>query len=302
MRTKNQTFGFVQKTLLNQLAYVDYKGNFTDSIAKFFKTDDSINIPKKELTILIYEFYLSEKTERLKETGRLKISMRFFVNNNENNFKEALFIDSIYEFNSLDVTKKLFESANIHLHEIRNQIIDLGIKNSFEKKPNSYSYNDLLKLDSIEKINIPIYGDVKIKSGIFYSYAQFQKNTPDSASLIIDMKDLKNIKILEYDYEKEENVEISTKNIYAIAIKDTLLKATSVGFYRLYKENNEYYYVGKTSYTPVRDKAEISAGYILFGLVGAVIAQSTQKNRNFFVLKIGYLKGNSIPLSPIDDY
>jgi hypothetical protein len=116
------------------------------------------------------------------------------------------------------------------------------------------------------------------------------------------MKNLKNIKVFEYDSAKDENVEISTKNIYAIAIKDTLLKATAIGFYKMFRENNEYYYVGKTSYTPYMDYSEVYVSQMVFGLVGAAIAINHQKNSNFYILKIGYLRGNSIPLSPIDDY
>jgi hypothetical protein len=35
-----------------------------------------------------------------------------------------------------------------------------------------------------------------------------------------------------------------------------------------------------------------------FGLIGAAIANATQKDKDKYVFKINYSKGNSIPISP----
>ena len=301
MRTQNQTFGFVQTGALNELSFVGYDGNFTANPASFFRNDQDSAINQKELTVLIYEFYISEKTDRMKETGRLKFSMRFFINTNDNKFKEALFIDSIYTVNSLDVTKKLLESVSMHLCEIRSKIIELGKKSQVDKLQYLFSSEELLKLDSIEKSKILIYNSDIIKKGIYYSYNQFKNNTPDTATFTIDAMDLKDIKVFEFDKEKDENVEISSKNIYAVSDGYTLLKATANGFYKMYKENEDFYYLGKTSYTPNIDQSRVAMNQIAFGLIGAAIAREKEQKRHFFKLKIGYLTGSSIPISAIAD-
>jgi hypothetical protein len=61
--------------------------------------------------------------------------MRFFVNSDDNKFKESFFIDSIYTLNSLDVTKKLLQSVSTHLCEIRSKVIEQVKKDGAEKAP-----------------------------------------------------------------------------------------------------------------------------------------------------------------------
>jgi hypothetical protein len=107
--------------------------------------------------------------------------------------------------------------------------------------------------------------------------------------------------VFEYDKEREENVEVSTKNIYAVSDGYTVLKATANGFYKMYKENSDFYYIGKTSYTPNVDESRVAMNQIAFGFIGASIALEKERKRHFFKLKIGYLNGNSIPVSAVED-
>lgn len=295
-RISNQTLGFVQVGALNRIARVAFRGSLTEAVSKYFLALDTSGSTQRELTILLYEIYLSERTEGLSETGRLQHSMRLFAGDNQGKYAEIANIDSVYTFNSMDVTKKLLRSVSEHLCEIAA----LARETPAGKQENKllYSFADLQVLDSLEKLSLPIFNATKYNAGIFSGYTDFKNNTPDSAVITIDSSNLKDIKVYRWDAEKGKNKKIDCKTVYAVSDGNVLLKATKIGFYKLEKVDNDFYYVGQTSFSNANNVAVWGAA---FGLAGAAIASGAERNSGRFRFKINYMEGNSIPIAKANE-
>ncbi len=291
-RAENQTLGFVQVGALNRMAPVKYSGSLMDSLANFFKNVKAPSENPQELTIILNELYLSEKTEATSETGRLRISMRLFASTTPNQFKELFTIDSIYTCKGLDVTKKLLRSVSENLCVIAARAAGSKPLNSTNLL--AYSFAQLQQIDSLEKQNIPMYQTAKVNPGIYASYEAFKANSPDDSFITIDRSEAGHIKVYKWDKAKKRKTRVENKAVYAVSDGETLLKATTIGFYELKKINGDFYYVGQTSFSNANNTAMWGAA---FGVVGAVIAAESERNTQLYQFKLNYLKGNSIPIS-----
>lgn len=289
-RISNQTLGFVQVGVFRRIAQVVFQGNLADSLANYFLEKDTIGKTQNELTFMLYELYLSEETDASGETGRLKLSMRLFSKENDEKYSEILSIDSVYTFDALDVTRKLLRSVSQHMCEISAKASEMNLT-----KPGNtvrYSFSELQSLDSLEKLRIPIYNVDKFNAGIFKTYERFKINTPDSSIITIDESNPKKIKVFKWNGKRKKRVDC--RDVYAVSDGNSLFKATAIGFYKLQKINNDFYYVGQTSFSNSNNVAEMA---FTFGLVGAAIASGAERNTGLFRFRISYLKGNSIPVS-----
>ena len=298
-RVENQSLGFIQNGAFNSVNEIIFLGNLKDSLAKFFLTENDSTTTNSELTILLLDLNLSEQTYSFSEKGRLKLAMRLFTSSNNVYFKEILNIDSVYFVKAGDVTKRLLNSVSVQLFNISK----LAEGNKFNYLPNSpnYTLQELNAIDSIEKLKIPIYNTNKVKPGIYLNYKNFSANEPDSSIIEIAIKNERKIVVFSLDKESNQRTIIDNKNVYAVSDGTTVLKATQIGFYKLEKKENDFYYIGQTSATNYQSPnvgAAAVAG-MAFGLAGAIIANSVaiqNSNKPLHYFKLNYLKGNSVPI------
>ena len=295
-RSTEQTLGFVQIGGFNRIARVKFTGNLPDSLAAFFKNSDSTKMDGSELAISLYELYLSEKEEGFTETGRLKLCMRIFEKTREGNFAECYAIDSIYKFQAIDVTVKLMNSVSEHLCEISQSLIIS--RNDTFLSSKRYTYEELINLDSIEKLEIPIYTTTKYKCGIFANYDQFKMNLPETSIIEIDTSNCKNIKVYKYDSGKTNRTRLDNHSCYAVSDGNIVLKATAIGFYKLEKINSDFYFDGQTSFSNANN---VAMWTLAAGMIGAAVASGAERNYQRFRFKINYRKGNSVLISKAID-
>jgi hypothetical protein len=291
-RANNQSLGFVQKGGFNRMAQVIYKGSLADSLSKFFLAADTTGKPVRELALLLYEFYLSENIVNSKETGSFRLSLRLFVKDDMEKYYEVLSIDSNYSFSSLDVTQKLLSSVSEHMCEI-SQMAGNWYNVNADRVPHFYR-NELQALDSIEKKSLPVYNTAKINAGIYMDYEHFKNNAPDSSLVQIDTSDIRNIKVSKWSFEKRKYKPVDFRSVYAVRDGNTVVKATSMGFYKLQKINYDFYFTGQTSFSNANNVAMWGAA---FGLAGMAIASESERNTALFFFKINYRKGNSVLIS-----
>lgn len=290
-RPANQTMGFVQVGAFNRIAEVKYKGNFNDSLARYFLADSNSVKSRGELVLILYELFLSEKTEYMSETGRLKLTMRLFAGNESEKFHEVISVDTVYTFDAFDATKKLLRSVSEWMCSISADLRE-GKTLSAENNP-SYALKELQVLDSLEKLKLPVYTAAAVNAGIFYTYDQFKMNAPDTVPVFIDTTNPGNIKAYEWNKKRTKKSRLEYANVYAISDGHTTVKATTFGLYVLEKKNNDFYFTGQTSFTNMNNAAMWG---VMFGAIGAAIAENTVSS-HLFRFKINYLKGNSIPIS-----
>lgn len=294
-RATNQTLGFVQVGGFNRIANVSFKGSLVDSLANYFLDKNFYGKREQEITIILYEFYLSELTEGLSETGRFKLSLRLFEKLWDGTYVERVNIDSAFMCTAMDVTKKLLHSVD----EQFCMIAGLAAKanNHVGGETPHYTMEELKQLDKIEKKLIPIYNAAEYTAGIFQDYDQFKANAPDTSTvIIIDTGNTKRIGVYKWDKVKNKKIRLSNEDVYAVSDGKVLLKATAIGFYKLTKIDNDFYYAGQTSFT---NSFNVALWGAMFGVVGALAASNSERNDGQYWLKINYVSGSSIPIGKV---
>lgn len=297
-RFPDKDLGFILSGWLNDKSKVGFKGSFVDSLCSFFVNKDVSQSGEKEIAILLYDFKLSEFAEEMRNISSLKLAMRVFKKGDASRFEEIFSIDTLYRMiSSTDLTKKLLKSVNEHLCEVAVELKNCESL-QVENRP-SYTFSELIVLDSLEKMKIPIYVADKFKKGIYHDYNQFKNNSPDTTPVYIDSIHTDKIRPMVWSDEKGKNVELDSKAVYAVYDGNYLLKATKMGFYELKKEGTDFYFFGQIApkyLTGGNNVSPVIGSSIGGGGIGIGVRIMSPSNQipvlnNF---KINYRTGNPI--------
>ena len=292
-REGKQMLGLVQLGGMNRMEQLKFQGSFTDSLAKFFLNSDTLPENGRELVIVLYEIFASEKNDAVSESGRLKFSFRLFENIQPLKYEEILKVDSVYTVQAGDATKKLLRSVSERLCEISASVSEK--KNIKFNSVASYSIDELYMLDSLEKLSIPIYNTETFNEGVFMDYEHFKNNNPDSSDISFDTTANGKILVYKWDEIKKKKIKLKIGSFYAACDGKTIVKSTSLGLYNLEKIGFDFYYNGKTSFFTSANNAVFLG--LMFGLTGFALASAVNNQEQLFHLKINYLSGHSIPIS-----
>lgn len=288
-RLNNQLLGLVLVGGFDKTKELKFEGSLTDSLAQFFTRTDTTKTEGRNLTIMLYELFASEKLEGIGSLGRVKFSFRFFVDNNDGMYRELALVDTVYIFNAMDATKKLIRSVSEHMCEVAEYVSALELPS---KEKLAYSSSQFDVLDSLEKLQIPIYNTTKYKRGLFSDYEHFKNNDPDGTLIEIDTTEMDRIKVYKVDTVKGKRIHVTHWKFYAASDGVSLVKATTKGIYLLEKIGSDFYYDGETSFYSKVGGDAIAMG-LMFGMVGVLAAPS---KTSAFHLRINYFSGHSIPI------
>lgn len=289
-RPEGQSLGFVQKGAIDRMAFIKYEGSLGDSLGNFFLARNNPDA-KEELVFIFHELHLSEKTGAMGVTGRTKLSFRLFLKNEEGKYHNLMDLDSAFLVSGSDVTQKTLTSVTIRMCEMARYaaaLIKAGVKSD-----HAYSYEELFYLDSLEKMQIPVYQAEKVEAGIFKDYPSFKANTPEPAEIIIEKTSNGLVTDVFFINEKGKKEKIKLKEVYAVSDGNVVLKATELGYYELYKKDGDFFYVGNTSFT---HESNVATAWAWFGITGAIIAANSDRETRQFILKVNHRKGNSVPI------
>lgn len=292
-RAAKQLLGLVQLGGFNRMEQLKFQGSFTDSLAKYFLNADTSIKNGRELTIILYEFFASEKADAMSETGRLKFSLRFFENLQPSKFEEVLMVDSVYLIQGGDATKKLLRSISERLCEI-SAIVSKNKYRHNDSLP-TYSHDDLFLLDSLEKLKLPIYNTENFNEGVFIDYQHFKNNITDNSKITFDTTVNGKMLVYRWDEIKKKKIKLKIGSFYAACDGKTIVKSTSIGLYNLEKIGFDFFYNGKTSFFSTANNAALMG--VMFGLTGLALSSAMNNQEQLFHLKINYLSGHSIPIS-----
>jgi hypothetical protein len=296
-RTNSNLLGFIPVGPFGKIKPIGFEGNFIDSLTKYFLSTNIIHKQEREITLILNELFLGEVNEGYREVGRLRLHLRIFENSGDDKYVELGSFDRVYScYSANDVSRKLLHSVNERFCEIGGNVAKMTLMDG-NKKP-VYSFQDLQKLDSIEKMNLPMFTDAIPNIGVYRDYKSFKMNDPEKISAIVDTSDKTNLKIyfLENKNGKAVKARLNNKVIYAVYDGNKMYKATSVGFYEMKKVNADFFFNGVTSL--VNYGVDNSAIYPL-GLVTIIVPSSDSKDVNLFQFKINPVNGNSMPMEKI---
>jgi hypothetical protein len=265
----------------------EYNGSITDSIAQFFLPADQPSGPNTELKVFLYNLQLTESND-VGEPASMHISMRFFYNAGLNQFNELPAFDTVYSMDDLNANKLLLLSISGHLCEIASGVAIL------KQIPGARSYTpeEMDHLDSIEKLQIPIYNAENINEGIYKNYEDFKQNRPVKEKVYIDTTDRGSV-IANIITPKGKKWIRKKDSVYIIS--NSVLSAINIEgkFYLIKKEQSDYcFYINDVDYTN-----SAKAGSV-FGLAGAIVATAADMNDIYInTYKIDYYSGNPILIS-----
>ena len=166
LRTNPELLGYMPIKGYSGLANVRFKGALADSIGNFFSNQSTY---QNNDVLILENFFLNCGSS----PGKLILSMRLYSETSEGRYVHVCSIDTIYQLNNGDP----FGKVNELFCEI-SKLTNTGVTKpnpdtSFVRK------EDLTHLDSLEKLNIPMYVATKPVSGIYKDYAHFKMNKPD---------------------------------------------------------------------------------------------------------------------------
>lgn len=266
LRDNKENIGFT-KVGTDKYAYVNFKELFSEELQNYLNLN--IKTGLERLHIAIDEFYISESSMNNKETGVCELSVYFFLETDSG----YLFISKYNNFTTvygLDVTKK--QPKNIG-KSFEAAFIDLQTKNI---KPRFLlkSLENLKDNPTFQKIkfNLSIFKE-DFKTGIYYSFEDFQHNNPSQVPFRIDT-----VERFEAKWERTPNFipmhltkrRKKIKDIWGFAINGEPYIYYNSEYFRVHRFQNEFYFYSYGNSNA--DYGVVAVSGLFFGAIGGAIA------------------------------
>jgi hypothetical protein len=137
-----------------------------------------------------------------------------------------------------EVTKQIIDYANRTIvNFISSALVKEPIANS------NFSFNEIVKIDSIEKAKIKVYTTDEYVNGIYRTFESFKEQTPDYTLFSITFEDGE-ISEIKAKNDKNRLRIISSEEVYAIVNNGKPYISAEFGYYPLVKNNNDFYFIG----------------------------------------------------------
>lgn len=288
-RDDTTSFGFVQLGAFNRKANIVAKKNIKSNLAEVLNKMIDSSAKDGEVLFQLRSLRIHELTGSFSEHGFCRFYAALYAHAG-NSYYKVSDIDTLIIVKAADVTKKILRTTN----EILNNFIAAGITKS-PVNNQSYSYADIVSIDSTEKRSLLIYNAEKYNEGVYKSYNSFSKNQPDIIDFTTKEKkgDLVEVRIKS---ENGEDIKLAPKkDIYAVVYQGTAYVATRFGYFQLQKQDDEFYFIGKDKVSA--NSGDVAVASAMFGLVGGLLA-SIPENATF-QFKVRHQDGSFVPVREI---
>jgi len=237
-REDTSNMGIVRVGTLNKEAFVNANGSFSTQISNLLsKINGSVTAQQNELLFQLRRLKFVEKAEEGKEFGYCFFRANLFANNGSN-YNMISSIDTFIVVEAKDVTKPIIEEAN--------KIIANFLIEGLTKKVNevsSLTMNEILKIDSIEKLKIKVYNVSAYTNGVYKTFMSFKAQIPDYTLFSITFEDGE-ITEVKAKNRKGKVSKVKSANVYAIVNNGKPFISAKYGYYPIVKNNNDFYFIG----------------------------------------------------------
>lgn len=278
--------GIVQLGVFNKKARVIPDKPLSQQITDIVNALNDNNVQDGNLLFQLRQLYFAEITGAMSERGYCYLRADMFAEQN-NRFVPLKTIDTVILVSSMDVTKGLFRRGSATITDF--------IKSSLTAAPQStesYSIDDVVNIDNIEKSKMPLYTATGYKDGIYRTWESFKNQLPDEQVTVERNKN--GIKAVTIQNEKGKAQIVKLKDMFALVDGGTPYISTEYGLYPLTKEKNDFYYRGRTK-TTANAEDVVMAG-VFFGMVGSLIASNSSA---ILLMKLDHHNGSAIPIKEI---
>lgn len=286
-RHDTSSVGIIQRGLLNEKVKLLPKSPLAQQLTDILSAMIDSSAGSGELLLQVRQFNLAEITGSFSETGYCYLRAGLFSHVN-GNYQVLDRIDSVIVVKKgTDVTNSLLKKGS--------QVLTGFISRNLLNAPSNatlYSYHDVLHIDSIEKINLPVYQASSFTDGAYKSFNSFVNQTPEHP---VEAK-IKNGKLagVKLVMEKGKPQVPVAKSLYAVVFNGLPYISTEYGYYRLTRADGDFYFIGKAKSTA--NSGEVMVASMLFGVIGGLIASSADAT---FEMKIDHINGGFIRLQEI---
>ncbi len=286
-RVDTTNLGIVQVGITNNRAKVKPQVPLKHQLQNFFSSIIDSTSGNKQLLFQLRHFVFAETTKMTSETGYCYMRAILYSGSQER-YKKIAVIDTVVSVKAGDVTKSLLRTGS-------RLICDFIINNLKKDTTDSISYslNEITKLDNIEKREIKAYHTDDYVDGLYYNYSSFKDQIPDGKIIVKFKKDL-SISSVKRVSENEKLINIKPEEAYAIIYEGQPYISTGYGFYPLYRNDNNFYFVGTVKPLTSSSGDNMLAAGMMFGAIGAIIAgNSNASGENYFIV-IDHINGGFI--------
>jgi hypothetical protein len=277
--------GIVQLGLLNRKAKLVAKNSLHFQLNETFKNLVPQNAGAGKLLLLLRQYTFAEVTGAFDEKGYIYLKANLY-NEKEGNYYLLNQIDTVFFIQKFDVTKPMIEKGS-------HELVDF-VKVKLDSTSNSligYSKNDLMLLDSFEKMELPLFKNSVLKDGAYYSYESLKNQTPDR---IIKIERRKNGKIKSVKFMHEVGVEMDLDKsiVYAIVDSGKMKLITKYGDYDVTRNGMDFNFTGKANVGS--NSGDVIVATVFFGVIGGLIASAD--NYEYYEMKINHSNGSFLKL------
>jgi hypothetical protein len=279
--------GIVQLGAFNRKAKVIPRTHFSTQMSTILQTLIDSTSKNGQLLFQLRQFNFAEITGAMSEKGYCYIRASLYARINDR-YRSLSTIDTVLLVKSLDVTKPLFRNGSkIITDYIASNLVMTPVDST------DLSYDDVLRMDSIDKRKIKVYNTARMTDGIYRDFESFRNQVPDTLTMTAEEKDgqLTSVKA---PGEKGKLKKVKAKDVYAIVHNGKAFIGTDYGYYPLEKRGDDFYFTGKAKVTAAA--GDVIMASVFFGLLGGLIASDANAT---FEMKIDHINGGFIRLKEV---
>jgi hypothetical protein len=288
VREDTTQMGIVQKGAFNAKAKVVAAKPLVSQIAAVMNALIDSSAQDHELLFQLRQLSFAEITGAVSEKGYCYLRAALY-SPEADKYKQLATIDTVILIkSSWDVTKPMFRNGS----KVISDFISNNLSFVSSGEP-TFTYNDIVQIDSIEKSQIKIYQDTIFQDGIYTTWNSFKQQVPDKAA-VAEFKNEK-LKTIKATGENGKEEKVKLKDMYAVVIEGKSYIATEYGFYNLERKNGDLFFIGKAKVTA--NAGDVIAAGIFFGVIGSLIASNAE---SVFEMRIDHLNGGFVRLKEIN--
>jgi len=281
VRPDKTNLGVVQLGAFNKKVFVVPKVPMDEQFQDLFHSLTETK-GEKDLFLLLRQFNFAEVSSATSEKGYCHIRAVLFTKAGDR-FQKLDAIDTVVVVKSLDVTRSLLRQGSKTFTDF--------IAGNLNKEPDvdvSYSSQEVVNFDIIEKQKLPLYITTDYKSGIYKSFKSFIEQQPDEQNFSVEFYKNQKPKAVKLNRGKVEK--LTAKEFYAFVYEGVPYISSGSAYYPLTKRDNDFYFISKASVAP--NTTEVMLASAFFGVLGGLIASTP--GSALFEMKIDHLTGGFI--------
>jgi len=280
--------GIIQLGAFNKKARVIIKNHLSYQLTNVMDAFIDNTAKEGELLFQLRQFSFAEITGAMSEKGYFYLRASLYAKTGIQ-YQKLSAIDTVIFIKAMDVTRALLrDGSNTITGFIASQLLKTATSS------NVYTLNEVIQIDSIEKMNIPLYYTSHLSEGMYTSYLSFFNQIPDK-QILVEMRndEIYSVKTLE---ENNKTITVKSKNIYAFVYNGKAYISTAYGFYPLRKIKDDFLFTGEAEVSA--NSGDVMMASVFFGVIGGLIASSNSDAT--FEMKIDHINGGFIRLRKIE--